>query len=358
MAGRAGVGAGGRAEARLLRTELPTLFRIGNGADQSTRIAGMATCIHMAGVTRRFGTRTAVSDFSLDVQTGEIVGLLGPNGAGKSTTLNMLCGLVRPQRGEICLFGKDLRRHFIEIARKTGVVLERPVFYEHLSVRRNLKLQARLARRTVNVDRILGMAGILECAGELAGTLPQEMRQRLALAHAILTEPELLLLDEPTAGLNAESTQEIHQLLRRLVDEAKVTVLFTSHLLHEVQCVCDRVAIMNEGRLAAVEPANHLLSYDTSRLEVIVDHPERALKRLGGQTWLRRAELKSGYLDVWVEEGAAHQLTALLLGSGLQIAGIVPRRRTLKDYLMRVLNQPRPTEREDDAAEGDGQPNG
>lgn len=293
----------------------------------------------MAGVSRRYGSTVAVSNFSLEVSSGEIVGLLGPKGAGKSTVLHMLCGLVRPNAGEICLFGKELRKHFIEIAPRIGVMLEHPAFIEHLSIRRNLKLQARLARQPVNVDRILGMTGLLDYASERAGSLSRELRQRLALAQAMLTEPELLLLDEPANGLDAESAIELFEMLRHLAKDAKVSILFASHLLHEVEGICDRVVFMFEGQVTPVETTNRLFSYDTSRIEVLTSHPERAMKRLTGQPWLRRAELKNGHLYAWVENGAAHHLTALLLASGIQVMGIIPQRRTLNDFFLRVVNR-------------------
>lgn len=298
----------------------------------------MAACISMTHITRRYGSTVAVDDLSLEVEPGEAMGLLGPNGAGKSTTLYMLAGLVRPDAGKISLFGKDVQEDFLYVMRRMGVLLERPVFYPYLSVRRNLKLHARLAGREVNLDRAMAMAGLLEVANVKAGALSHGQRQRLGLAHAMLTEPELLVLDEPTAGLDVESTQEVLGLLRRLKEEAGVTILFSSHLMHEVESLCDRVAILNKGRLLRCEKTASLLSYDLTCFEVLIEGAEGAAKRLQEQPWVLKAEARSGRLEVHLSGAAPHQLNHFLSSSGYQVSGLIPRRRTLQDYFLKVLN--------------------
>ena len=211
----------------------------------------MPACISFSNVSKFYGSHFAVGGFTLEIEPGETVGLLGPNGAGKSTVLHMLTGLVRPTSGTISVFGKDLREHFVDIAGRMGALVERPAFYEYLSVRRNLHIHAMLSRREVNLDRALDLANMLEHSDVRAGELSQGLRQRLGLAMAMLTEPELLILDEPTAGLDPEATQDILTLLRRLGEETRVTLLFSSHLMHEVETLCNRVAILNKGRLVS-----------------------------------------------------------------------------------------------------------
>ncbi len=298
----------------------------------------MGVCIALNQVSKRYGKTVAVNGVSFEVQSGEVMGLLGPNGAGKSTTLYMLTGLVRPDSGAISLFGKDLHRFFVDIAGRIGVLVERPAFFEHLSVRKNLKLHARLAGRDVNLDRTMDLAGLLPWAGARAGTLSLGLRQRLGLAQAMLTEPELLILDEPTLGLDVEATQEILNLLRRLAEEAKVTILFSSHMLHEVEQLCDRVAIINQGKLVACERTDALISYDQSRVEVLIDGEEKAAKRLGEQTWVVDVKVKPGRLVVTLREDNVNQLASFLVNGGFQVSGIIPRRRTLQDYFLKVMN--------------------
>ena len=236
----------------------------------------MACCIQTTELTKCYGNTVAVGGLSLEVESGEIFGLLGPNGAGKSTTLYMLTGLVPPSSGSISIFGKDLRRGFLEIANRMGVLVARPALYDHLSVRQNLILLSKLARREVTVDRALDLVGLLEESHKKVGTISTGMLQRLGLAQAILTEPELLILDEPASGLDVESKQEIFKLLRRLASEAKVTIVLSSHLMHEVEEVCDRVAVINKGRLVSCDRTDALLSYDQKNVDVLLDYPEAA----------------------------------------------------------------------------------
>jgi ABC-2 type transport system ATP-binding protein len=154
----------------------------------------------------------------------------------------------------------------------------------------------------------------------------------------MLTEPELLILDEPTAGLDVEATQEVLQLLRRLAEEAKVTILFSSHLLNEVEMLCQRVAILNQGRMVACERIGSLLSYDQTQIEVLLDGVEGAAKRLAEQSWVESVDVKPGRLHVHLREANASQLTGFLVNAGYQVTGVIPRRRTLQDYFLRVMN--------------------
>ncbi len=298
----------------------------------------MPASVQIAKLTKCYGRTVAVSGLSFEVEPGEVFGLLGPNGAGKSTTLHMITGLVAPTSGSISVFGRDLRRNFLGVASRMGALVERPVFYDYLSGRMNLMLCARLAQREIAVDRVLDLVGLLSVGPRRVGTYSQGMRQRLGLAQALLTEPDLLILDEPTNGLDVESTQEILRLLRRLADDARVTVLISSHMLHEVEGLCDRVAIINKGRLVSCDRTDALLSYDTRRVEVLIDAPEPAARRLGEQPWVEHVEVRPGRLEVRLQDGGGiHQLNAFLVGAGFRISGLIPRKRTLQDYFLEVL---------------------
>lgn len=298
----------------------------------------MASCLQLRNLSKCYGDTVAVSGLSLDIEQGEVFGLLGPNGAGKSTTLYMLTGLVRPTSGTVTFFGKDIRKHYLDVARRMGVAVERPTFYDYLSVRKNLLLMAQLAGRDVTVDRILDMVGMLHAGSRKAGSLSHGMRQRLGLAQALLTEPEVLILDEPTNGLDVEATQDVLKLLRRLADEANVTIVLSSHMMHEVEVLCDRVAVLNQGRLVACERTDALLSYDLSQVEVLVDAQEAAAKKLSEQPWVESVTVVPGRLQVRLTDTNVHQLNTFLISAGFRISGVMPRRRTLKDYFLKVLS--------------------
>ena len=298
----------------------------------------MAVCIQIVELVKRYGSTLAVDHLNLEVQAGEVLGLLGPNGAGKSTTIGMLVGLIHPTSGSVSVFGKDLRRHYLEIMSRLGVVCERPSFYGHLSARENLVILARLARREVTIDKALDRVGLLDVASKRVQTLSMGMRQRLGLAQALLLEPELLILDEPANGLDPEATREMLVLLRHLANEAFVTIVFSSHMLHDVEELCDRVAIINKGRLITCERTDALLSYDQTHAEVLMDAAEAAARRLADLAWVVSVEARPGRLDVVLRDANIHQLNSFLLNTGYRVAGIMPRRRTLQDYFLKVLN--------------------
>ena len=201
----------------------------------------------------------------------------------------------------------------------------------------NLLLSARLAGRSVNVDRVLDIVGLLSEARKKAQALSTGMRQRLGLAQAILLEPELLILDEPTSGLDPEGTHDILSLLRRMAEETHVTVVFSSHMLHEVEGLCNRVAIIHKGRLVAFELMDTLLSYDFTHVDLLVDGPEAAVPRLTQQDWVASAAVVGNRLEVVLREENVPRLVAFLVGAGHPVNGVFPQRRTLQDYFLRVL---------------------
>lgn len=298
----------------------------------------MPPCVQIKQLKKKYGPNVAVNDLTLDIEQGEVFGLLGPNGAGKSTTLYMLTNLVRPTSGEIKIFGQDLRTNFIDIASRMGVLVERPTFYEHLTITNNMKLTARLARKNVTINRALNLAGLLHLKDERVSTLSHGIRQRLGLALAFLTEPELLILDEPTNGLDVEHTQEILHTLRMLADEAGVTIIISSHMMHEIESLCDRVAIINQGNLVTCDSTDVLLSYDKALIEVHLDAPEAAAKRLNEEPWVEIAESHQDKIIVHLTEPNPHQLVSFLISNGYQLTAVIPRRRSLQEYFLKVLN--------------------
>jgi ABC-type multidrug transport system ATPase subunit len=299
----------------------------------------MATCVRLENLRKTFGPVAAVDDVTLEIDRGEVFGLLGPNGAGKSTTLYMLSGLLRPTSGNITIFGKNLADDFVEIMSRTGVLTEKTAFYPHLSIAKNLLISARLSGRDVTIDRALELVGLRHMADERVHDLSYGMKQRLGLANAFLTEPELLILDEPTNGLDVEHTQDILQLLRHLADTANVTIIVSSHMMHEVESLCDRIGILNQGSLIACETTEELISFDQSVVDILLDAPESAGKRLAEESWVESVELKSGRLTVRLENPNPHQLITFLIGNGYQLSAVMPRRRTLQEYFLKVLNQ-------------------
>jgi ABC-2 type transport system ATP-binding protein len=215
------------------------------------------------GLTKRYGRFTAVDDLSLTVEEGEIFGLLGPNGAGKTTTILMLLGLTEPTAGTVRVTGEDPVRDPLAVKRVVGYLPDNVGFYPGLTGRQNLRYTAALNRlkgeeAERRISGLLEQVGLTEAADKRAGSYSRGMRQRLAVADALVKQPRVLILDEPTIGIDPEGVRDLLAMLARLRDEQAMTILLSSHLLHQVQEVCDRVGIFVGGRLIAVGPVQDL----------------------------------------------------------------------------------------------------
>lgn len=246
-------------------------------------------------ITKEFNGKPAVRDLSLEVHQGSIYAFLGPNGAGKSTTIRLLLGLLRPTRGNVALFGMDLRRHRSEILSRTGSLVETPSLYDHLSARENLEIPRRIldAPRS-DIDRVLRIVGLEDVSRNLVKTFSLGMKQRLGLAQAFLGKRELLILDEPTNGLDPAGIQEMRSLIRRMPGEHGVTVFLSSHLLTEVEQVATHVGMLSQGELVFQGSVEDLKRLRESRVRIGVSDMDSALALLSKQGWDARRE--DGYI--------------------------------------------------------------
>lgn len=207
--------------------------------------------IELNHVHKRFGQRTAVQDLTLRVPGGEIYGLLGHNGAGKSTAIGMMLGQVWPTQGEVRIFDKDVTTERNQALQKVGAIFEAPAFYDYLSGLRNLEILSAYTARTspARIREVVEWVGLTGRETSKVRTYSHGMRARLALAQALLPGPEILILDEPGSGLDPEGIHEMRQTILRLHRELGLTILLSSHLLHEVEQLCSRIAVLNRGRL-------------------------------------------------------------------------------------------------------------
>jgi ABC-2 type transport system ATP-binding protein len=204
-------------------------------------------------LAKRFGQREAVVDASFTVRPGEVFGFLGPNGAGKTTTIRMIVGLIRPSAGRILVDGRDLTKHREAALKRMGCIVESPDFYEYLTGRENLRHFARMIDREAHarIEPLAELLRVRERLDDRVATYSLGMRQRLGIAQALLGDPAVLVLDEPANGLDPAGIRELRSLLRRLADERGIAVFVSSHLLGEVEKVCDRIAIVHRGRVLA-----------------------------------------------------------------------------------------------------------
>ena len=206
--------------------------------------------IETSGLTKRYGSIVAVDGVSLRVPRGQVFGLLGPNGAGKTTTIGMLLGLAKPTAGSVRLFGVGAEGNSNELLRRVGAIVESPAFYPYLSGRNNLRFFQGISGRGQpdEIDRLLETVGLSERAESKFRTYSLGMKQRLGLAYALLGDPDLLILDEPTNGMDPAGMVEVRELIRGLGNDGH-TILLSSHLLNEVEQMCDSVAILSRGKL-------------------------------------------------------------------------------------------------------------
>jgi lantibiotic transport system ATP-binding protein len=289
------------------------------------------------GLTKRFRGRTAVDGLTLRVERGDIYGFLGPNGAGKSTTLRMLLGLVRPTSGVIKFPAPDSDRGYLCARSRIGAIVETPAFYENFSGRRNLQLLASLSGgvQSKRVEEVLEMVDLRDRAGDPVRVYSYGMRQRLGIAQALLPTPELIILDEPTNGLDPQGIHETRQLIRRLRDEFALTVLLSSHLLTEVEQLCNRVGIIHEGRLL-YEGGPEALVAPTSRYKVRVDNLPAATELLTSQPDVMVSQNGAAFLRVEVNAERIPAVIGLLVAHGIGVHELTPTQESLEEAFLRL----------------------
>ncbi len=296
--------------------------------------------IRTLGLTKRYKRLTAVEDLYLEVRRGEVFGFLGPNDAGKMTTIALLLGLVRPSAGTAEVLGHDVRRDLAPALRRTGSIVETPAFYPYLSARDNLRIAAQTLGLIDEgrIAHLLDFVGLAGRASDKVHTFSTGMNQRLGLAAALLNDPELLILDEPTSGLDPGGMAEVRGLIDDLARRQGKTVFLSSHLLHEVEQVCDRVAIIHRGRVAAQGRVDELLRR-SSRLEMRVTDLARAAGVLRAQPWIAGVQPAADRLLVDAPPDAAADVTRVLAQAGLYLSGLRVLERTLESVYLETVGQ-------------------
>lgn len=288
--------------------------------------------VEARGLVKCYGKHHALTGLDLRVPRGSIYGLLGPNGAGKSTTLRVLLGLVRPTAGEVLLFGEPFKKKRLALLRRVGCLVEGPTFYPYLSGEDNLRWLGRLAGADASGERAktclewvgLGSRGKDRYAGYSTG-----MRQRLGLAAALMHDPELLILDEPLNGLDPPAVLLVRDLIRRLGREGK-TILISSHVLHEVELVCDRVAILREGKLLAEGVVAELIHPERQRLELHVGAGDcaRVLSEFAGLESFTKTD--AGFELELKEDASPADVNRALVEAGCEVKALIPRQVSLE----------------------------
>jgi len=282
---------------------------------------------------RRSGGVKAVRDVSLGVGAGEVYGFLGPNGAGKSTTIRILIGLIAPTAGTVKLFGRDLAAE-PSVLRRVGSLVDGGAFYPFLSGRRNLEVLARThGGGGERIDALLDQVGLATDAKRKVKGYSTGMRQRLGVAAALLNDPEMVILDEPVNGLDVAGIQEMRRLIRSLAADHGKTVFLSSHLLSEVQQVCDRVAIIHKGEVVRESTVAGLLDQDSAGLRIEATPVEAAAAALSPHWPVQR---HGETLTIVAARAEAPEIARRLIEAGVQLFELAPVQRNLEDVFLAI----------------------
>jgi len=288
-------------------------------------------------LTKSFGLRKAVNNLSLQIPDGSVYGFLGPNGSGKSTTIRIMTALISPDAGEVFINGKSIQKNGNKALSDVGALIERADFHKHLSAKTNLKMLARMDGTDFsNIQKVLDRTGLGDRANDKVKTYSQGMKQRLGIAQALMGNPKLLILDEPTNGLDPEGMKEIRDLVGELSSEG-ITVFISSHLLDEVQKICSHIAMINSGKLITAGKIEDLLkNSEILMTEIHVDQTEKSINLLSEYKWIHRCDVREGVLRVSIVPNKISELVNILVQNKILVSAIIPKTSLEDIYLSKI----------------------
>ena len=296
--------------------------------------------IQVKHLTKEFKEVKAVNDLSFQVEEGQVYGFLGQNGAGKSTTIRMLLTLVKPDQGEIQIFGLPLSTHRKEILRNVGAVIERPDLYKYLTARENLSIFSRMSGRKTPRSRVmeqLEMVGLADRADSKVKTYSQGMKQRLGIAVALIHDPELIILDEPTNGLDPQGIADIRNLMIHLSQEKKKTLIVSSHLLSEMELISDSMLIIDKGKKLVEGKVSELFDPAKMVVELSTTNDKEAEKILTARGFELIHDEDPDVIFARVSREKIPELAVLLVNAGIGILALHPR-HSLEDYFLSLTS--------------------
>ncbi|MDB5055221.1 MAG: Bacitracin transporter ATP-binding protein [Bacilli bacterium] len=294
--------------------------------------------IQIRNVTKKIGAKTIIDQLSFDVPRGEVFGFLGPNGAGKTTTIRMMVGLMKISEGEILIDGLSITKNFESAIAKVGAIVENPEMYKYLTGYQNLVHFARMSPGVTKerIKEVITLVALENRIHDKVKTYSLGMRQRLGVAQALLHKPSLLILDEPTNGLDPAGIRELRDYLRRLTQEEGISVVVSSHLLSEMELMCDRVAIIQNGKLVDVRLIKDYFSAgETSRVAFEVDQTGLTLS-IFSENPAYGAVVKNGFIELSLDREQIAEAVVLLVQSGIKVYSIKPITQSLEDKFLEM----------------------
>ncbi|TAH07003.1 MAG: ABC transporter ATP-binding protein [Sphingobacteriia bacterium] len=299
----------------------------------------MQSIIKVTALTKQFNNLTAVNDLSFSVQDGDVYGFLGQNGAGKSTTIRMLLTLITPTSGTIEIFGYPLSTHRRDILQQVGAVIEKPDVYKYLSAYDNLKLFAKLSgmkpTHQLLMDQ-LEMVGLANRAKDTVKTFSQGMKQRLGIAIALVHDPQLIMLDEPTNGLDPQGIADIRNLILRLSCERKKTVIVSSHLLYEIEQIASRMLIIDKGKKLVEGAATELFDTSQTILQLMTADNHTAIEKINQTAWAKQLlPVRDGNIIISLNRDDIPSFNRMLVEKDIPVFSLQPR-HSLEDFFLQV----------------------
>jgi len=295
--------------------------------------------LQLKNVSKTLGNKVVVDDICLDIYSGEIFGLLGPNGAGKTTTIRMLVGLLSITEGKILLNGVNIEKEFEQAISQVGAIVENPELYDYLTGYQNLILFSRMSGNVSKerIDEIIQIIGLENAIQAKVKTYSLGMRQRLGLGQALMHSPSILILDEPTNGLDPSGIREFRQLLIKLAKTEKMAVLVSSHLLAEMEMMCDRIGIIQHGKLIDVQPVHNFVESEKKlTVTFTVDRVDLAEQTIQQDFNNNPFSVSGKTFEVHLEYNQVPQMTKSLVEKGIKIYGITSTRKTLEDKFIEI----------------------
>ena len=285
-------------------------------------------------LTKEFDKFTAVNNLSFSVNKGDVYGFLGPNGAGKSTTLRMVLGLVHPSSGTISINNTFINKTSRKYLSSIGALIERPDFYNNLSAFDNLKLLARLSKTKYNrIGTVLNQVGLLEKSAVKVGKFSQGMKQRLGIAQALIHQPEIIILDEPSNGLDPQGQADMRELIQKINVELGITIIISSHILNEVEKIANRMIVINNGKKIIEGDVGQLMSSELMKVRIKVDQPKLLVDLFNAKNILHTQQEE--FTSISVKENEIRSIINLIVENNIAIDE-VRQLRTLEELFLKL----------------------
>lgn len=299
----------------------------------------MSYILQTSRLTKIIGGKELVSDVDIHVKKGEIYGFLGPNGAGKTTVMKMIMNLWKPTMGSVELFGKPLTPQSYEVLRRIGSIIEFPTFYEHMTGLENLRMHCEYMGyyQHGSVEKALEMLDLTEAAKTPVKNYSLGMKERLGIARAILCKPELLILDEPTNGLDPAGMKQIRELLRMLSTEQGTTIVVSSHILSEIESIADTIGIIHHGRMKKEIGLKEIEEMSLAYMELAVQNPERAAYVLADKLGLSNFKVvDGGMIRIYDDRVTTEEIAKLMALNEVAMVSLGRKAETLEDYFLKL----------------------